>query len=91
VQETLLKVARRWPRVRRMQHPTAAGEVTAADVNSRTPNRDGQAYSFADGRTGSGVSAVTLILDDGTRVTATVQNGWFVAWWPGGGELTKGG
>ena len=30
-------------------------------------DRDGAAYSFADGHAGDGVSAVTLILDDGTR------------------------
>jgi len=51
---------------------------------SHTTNRDGQAYSFADGHAGAGVSAVTLILDDGTSVQATVGGGWFVAWWPGG-------
>ena len=45
-------------------------------------DRDGAAYSFADGHAGDGVSAVTLILDDGTNVQATVANGWFVAWWP---------
>jgi hypothetical protein len=50
--------------------------------SSHVTNRDGQAYSFAVGHTGAGVSAVTLNLDDGTSVTATVENGWFVAWWP---------
>jgi hypothetical protein len=43
----------------------------------------GAPYSFAEGRTGSGVTGVTLVLDDGTTVQATVGNGWFVAWWPG--------
>jgi len=50
-------------------------------------NRGGQSYAFADGRTGSQVSAVTLVLADGSDVTATVQNGWFVAWWPGGSSV----
>ena len=50
--------------------------------SSHLTNRGGAAYSFADGRAGDGVSAVTLILDDGTNVQATVANGWFVAWWP---------
>ena len=49
---------------------------------SHLTNHDGQAYSFAEGHTGAGVSAVTLLLDDGTRVQATVANGWLVAWWP---------
>jgi hypothetical protein len=49
--------------------------------SSHASNRGG-AYSWADGRAGDGVSAVTLTLDDGTTVQATVANGWFVAWWP---------
>jgi hypothetical protein len=53
------------------------------------PNRVGQAYSFADGRTGAGVSGVTLVLDNGTTVQATVGNGWFVAWWPGDHEVSS--
>jgi len=51
--------------------------------SSHASNRGGAAYSWADGRTGDGVSAETLNLDDGTGVRATVANGWFVAWWPG--------
>jgi hypothetical protein len=29
------------------------------------------------------VRAADISLDDGTVVTATVQNGWAIAWWPG--------
>ena len=47
-------------------------------------DRDGQAFSFADGRAGAGVSGVTLVLDDGTTVQATVGDGWYLAWWPSG-------
>jgi hypothetical protein len=35
------------------------------------------------GRAGEGVSGVTLILHDGTHVTARIAQGWFLAWWPG--------
>jgi hypothetical protein len=49
--------------------------------------RGGHAFGFVYGRTGTGVSAVALVLDDGTKVQATVANGWFVAWWPGGQQL----
>jgi hypothetical protein len=35
------------------------------------------------GVAGSGVRAVTFILADGDRVQATVEHGWYVAWWPG--------
>jgi hypothetical protein len=45
-------------------------------------NGDGRAYSFAEGHTGSGVTGVALVLENGTDVQATLQNGWFVAWWP---------
>jgi hypothetical protein len=55
--------------------------------SSHQTNRDGQAYSFADGHTGADVSAVALTLDDGTNVKATVDNGWFVAWWPSAHEV----
>jgi hypothetical protein len=52
-------------------------------------DRSGQAYGLAYGRTGAGVSAVTLVLDDGTQVQATVGNGWFDAWWPGDHQVTS--
>src|SRR5580704_4690725 len=42
------------------------------------------AVNVAAGRTGAGVSGVTLTLDDGTNVQATVGAGCFVAWWPSG-------
>jgi len=48
----------------------------------------GQAYGFVIARAGDGVSAATLTLDDGSDVTATVQNGWAVAWWPGTHQVT---
>ncbi|HUA47482.1 MAG TPA: hypothetical protein VMA77_19760 [Solirubrobacteraceae bacterium] len=50
----------------------------------------GQAFSFAEGQTGAGVSGVMLTLDDGTKVQATVGGGWFVAWWPGAREIKSG-
>jgi hypothetical protein len=50
--------------------------------SSHTTDRAGAAYSLAEGRTGSDVTGVTLTLDDGTSVQATVGNGWFIAWWP---------
>ena len=76
---------------------SVSGSVSSAPANvpdgavqlssSHQTNRDGQAYSFADGHTGADVSAVALTLDDGTNVKATVDNGWFVAWWPSGHEV----
>jgi hypothetical protein len=50
--------------------------------------------SFALGIAGRGVTAVTFTLRNGSPVHATVQHGWYVAWWPGastpgGAETTR--
>jgi hypothetical protein len=57
-----------------------AGQVLVS--GSHMTARDGQQFSFAEGHTGAGVTGVTLVLDDGSQVQATVGGGWFVAWWP---------
>lgn len=49
--------------------------------------RDGQPYSFSEGRIGAGVQAVTLNLSNGTTVDATVGHGWYLAWWPSDATL----
>jgi hypothetical protein len=64
-----------------------AGQVVL--MSSHATNRAGQAYSFAEGHTGAGVTGATLILDDGTHLQATLSNGWFVAWWPGNHNVTS--
>lgn len=61
-----------------------AGKIVLS--SSHSSERRGQAYSFAYGRAGAGVTGVTMVLADGTDVQATTKNGWFVAWWPGGHE-----
>jgi len=40
------------------------------------------------GLAGSDVSAVTFEFADGSAVQATVQDGWYFAWWPGDGSPT---
>jgi hypothetical protein len=49
----------------------------------------GQPYGTMIAQAADDVSAVVLTLDDGTQVTATVQNGWAVAWWPGSRQLAS--
>lgn len=44
---------------------------------------DGHALTMVDGQIGAGVTAVTITRSDGTSVQATVNNGWYLAWWPG--------
>jgi hypothetical protein len=38
--------------------------------------------TYADGHAGAHVTGVTLDLTNGVRVEATVQNGFYAAWWP---------
>jgi hypothetical protein len=67
--------------------PPAAGTIVPSfEVRSA---RAGHAYSFVEGHTGTGVTAVTLVLSDGSHLQATLQNGWLVAWWPGDAQLTS--
>jgi hypothetical protein len=54
-----------------------------------TTTGSGQPYDFVIARAGDGVSAANLTLEDGTEVTATVRNGWAVAWWPGSHQATS--
>jgi len=56
---------------------------TASDV----PN--GNMYSQIDGRVSAEASTVTLVLQGGAKVQATVMNGWFLAWWPGSRHATS--
>lgn len=62
-----------------------AGQILLS--SSHRTDRGSQAFSFAEGRTGVGVTGVTVVLDGGTNVQATVGGGWFVAWWPGGQQI----
>ena len=41
------------------------------------------------GRAGRDVAAVTFVFGDGITVDATVQNGWYFAWWPGVDQPTS--
>lgn len=50
---------------------------------------EGAAYGLMIARAGDDVTGATVTLDNGTRVGATVQNGWAVAWWPGTHQITE--
>jgi hypothetical protein len=62
---------------------TASGDLTNA-TQSHLSTASGGPYTLVDGRVATGVTGVTLVLDDGQDVVATVADGWFVAWWPDG-------
>jgi hypothetical protein len=44
---------------------------------------DGHALTMVEGRIGADVTDVTITRSDGDSVQATVNNGWYLAWWPG--------
>jgi hypothetical protein len=68
--------------------PTVPADRIVLSAEYHTAH-DGQAYSFAEGHTGTNVTAATLRLADGTRVQASSDNGWFVAWWPGSSDVVS--
>jgi len=45
--------------------------------------------NYTLGQAGSSVSAVTFSFDNQAPVQATVENGWYFAWWPWDGEPTS--
>ena len=65
--------------------PVPAGHVAIVSSGTTTtpPAEGSHHFSQVVGRTGAGVTGVTLTLRSGTRVTASLANGWFLAWWPG--------
>jgi hypothetical protein len=65
-----------------------AGQITLDRLQSETAD-DGQPYTIAEGSVGSGVTAATLTLSDGSQVVATTGNGLFLAWWPGSAVVTS--
>ena len=68
------------------------GGTTSGDlqnvVQSHLSTADGP-YTLVDGRVASGVTGVTLVLDNGQDVGATVADGWLLAWWPNDAPATS--
>jgi hypothetical protein len=59
-----------------------------ASARVSATSRDGHPYTIVEGHAATGVTGTTLVLDDGTRVTASIANGWFAAWWPSANAVT---
>jgi hypothetical protein len=57
--------------------------------SDHTATDNGQDYGTMIAQAGPDVTGAKLTLTDGTAVTATVQNGWAVAWWPGSGHVAS--
>jgi hypothetical protein len=65
-----------------------AGQIALDRLRAESAN-NGQAYTIAEGSVGSGVTAATLVLSDGSDVVTTTGNGLFLAWWPGSAAVTS--
>jgi hypothetical protein len=65
-----------------------AGKITLDRLQGETAD-NGQPYTIAEGSVGTGVTAATLTLSDGSKVVATTGNGLFLAWWPGSAVVTS--
>ncbi len=76
--------------MREIGSPPAVPEAGQIAVDRlQADSADGQAYTIAEGSVGSGVTAATLVLSDGSDVVTTTGNGLFLAWWPGSAVVTS--
>ncbi|HEV7942696.1 MAG TPA: hypothetical protein VGP17_07845 [Solirubrobacteraceae bacterium] len=60
----------------------AAGQAQVVSSGSQRASAGNQ-FTYTEGRVGVGVTGVSILLADGTHVSATVANEHFAAWWPG--------
>jgi hypothetical protein len=60
--------------------PVGDSVFTVESLSSSTV--EGDALSEISGQVEPSVDRVVVTLDDGTEVRATVQDGWYLAWWP---------
>ena len=67
---------------------TSSGDLQNVVQTHLSTTADGP-YTLVDGRVATGVTAVTFVRDDGQDVVATVEDGWLIAWWPGGAAATS--
>ena len=67
--------------------PVSAGAIAVDQISILA--RESQPYTLVEGRTGDGVTGVSLVLGNGSKVTATSGNGVFLAWWPGSQSITS--
>jgi hypothetical protein len=57
--------------------------------SDHTASVGGQPYGIMIASAANDVTAANITLDNGAQVTATVQNGFAVAWWPGPQHLAS--
>jgi len=67
----------------------ASGSITPQSIGLEFA-ADGQAFREMTGQLAADVTAVTVVLEGGSSVVATVANGWFAAWWPVSQDFESG-
>lgn len=53
------------------------------------PGASNGIFRRIEGRIGTDVSGVTIVLENGKHIRATSSGGWFLAWWPGSEKATS--
>jgi hypothetical protein len=66
-----------------LSNPSGGGGRAPGFPASTDGSTASSGYEDVKGLAGSDISTVTFQFADGTTVDATVQNGWYFAWWPG--------
>jgi hypothetical protein len=69
--------------------PVTPGDGKLFLWSDHTATDNGMDYGTMIAQAGPKVTRANLTLTDGTVITATVQNGWAVAWWPGSGHVVS--
>jgi hypothetical protein len=54
---------------------------------SGAPGQPVDTRSFASGRVGTGVAVVEIVLGSNRSLQASLNDGWFAAWWPTGDDV----
>jgi hypothetical protein len=67
----------------------ASGPITPQSIGLEFA-ADGQAFREMTGQVGSDVAGVSVVLQGGGSIDATVANGWFAAWWPVSQDFESG-
>jgi hypothetical protein len=59
----------------------------AGSQSGSAPGQPGDTKSFASGRVGDGIAVVEIVLGNNTSLRASLNRGWFAAWWPTGDSV----
>ena len=73
---------RSWAMVTGTGNDSTSGQLKNMVVAHLASTSQGP-VTLVEGQAGPGVTGVTLVRSDGEDVQTTIDNGWFLAWWPG--------